>query len=220
MNEKLASLKQRLASSTPWKKPAVRLGILGAAWVLTLVLVAVPAMRTAMVHHEEVRRLEKGLAELDTWTVAGKWLGLSLPHRQAAIDPVWQETFPLGRNREQFFLALAEVADRSGVKHFNLEELALDQPGLGMEPVPSTDLEQPAMFGGAVYGVPVEVPRISLDTYRVKASFQGDYRQAARFMGGLQDIPRAVNVHDLVIRPESGGIRVDLELDVYVSQQS
>ena len=218
MTEKFATLKVRLANCTPWKRPAVRLGVLAAAWVLALVLVAIPSLRTAMVRHQEVRQLEQGLAELDTWTVAGKWLELSLPRRQAAIDPVWEQTFPLGRNREQFFLELAEVADHSGVKHFNLSELTMDQPG--MEAMPSTDADQPAMFGGSVYGVPVEVPSITLDSYRVKASFQGGYRQAAQFMGGLRSIPRAVNVHDLTIRPESDGIRVDLELDVYVSQQS
>jgi hypothetical protein len=172
-----------------------------------------------MVHHQEVKRLEKGLADLDTWTVAGKWLGISLPRRKAAIDTIWQQAFPVGRNREEFFLNLAEVADNSGVEQFNLEEMTMEQvTTTTMEPTMEEDM--PSDPGGAVYGVPVEVPRIDLDSYRVKASFQGNYQQAARFMGGLQGISRAVSVHDLVIRPEGGGIRVDLELDVYVSKQS
>ena len=220
--DRLSEILGRVKSVKLWRRPLFRLGLLGALWALALFLVAIPSLRTALLHHQEVQRLEQGLAELDTWTVAGKWLELSLPRRKAAVEKIWQDSFPLGRRREELFLDLAQVADHSGVQHFNLEEVSLDMPGLDSgAPAMGTDPDDgQSMFGGAVYGVPVRIPRITLDTYRVKASFQGNFKQAARFMGGLQNISRAVGVHDLVIRPEGKGIRVDLELNVYVSQQS
>lgn len=198
-----------------WKKPLVRWGALAVAWTAALVLAAVPSWRTAMAHHHEVQELEKGLAELDTWTVAGKWLGRSLADRSARVQDNWEKTFPPQRAREALFLDLAEVADHSGVENFNLEEMKTEDPAAYLVSPPSE-----SQFGGSVYGVPVEVPQVSLDSYRVKASFLGSYHQAADFLGGLQTIRRALSVHNLVVRPKGTGISVDLELDVYVSQQS
>ncbi len=198
-----------------WKRPLVGWITLGGLWAATLLLVAIPSFRTAMKHHREVRELEKGLAELDTWTVAGKWLGRSMADRSARIEELWSCTFPRQRHREQLFLDLARVADRSGVGSFNLEEMEVE----GTSAFLACPREE-SVFGGSVYGVPVEVPQVSLDTYRVKTSFLGTYRQAADFLGGLQSIARALSIHSLVVRPNGQDIRVDLELDVYVSQQS
>lgn len=198
-----------------WNNPVVLWGALGVVWAAALMLGAVPSWRKAMGHHREVQELEKGLAELDTWTVAGKWLGRSLAERSGQVQKTWELTFPAQRSREALFLELAEVADRAGVADFNLEEMKTEGAAAYLVSPPTE-----SRFGGSVYGVPVEVPQVSLDSYRVKASFLGSYSQAADFLGGLQSIRRALSVHDLVVRPEKTGISVDLELDVYVSQQS
>ncbi|MBU2502130.1 hypothetical protein KJ682_12440, partial [bacterium] len=74
--------------------------------------------------------------------------------------------------------------------------------------------------GGAVDGVPVEVPRIDLGIYRLKAEFQGDYGDLAGFLGRLQRLDRALSVHNLAVSQYNGKTQVELELDVYVSQTS
>ncbi len=198
-----------------WRKHLVWWLALGVIWGCALLLVVLPAWRQAIIRNHEIAALEKGLAELDTWTVAGKWLEHSQAKRNALVKVAWEQAFPDGRYREQLFLDLARVADRSGVGNFNLEETETDNLAAFLVSPP-----EDAVFGGAVYGVPVEVPRVELETYRVKASFTGNYRETARFMGGLQAIDRALSVHDLVLRPAGDSVKVDLELDVYVSQSS
>lgn len=198
-----------------WKNKAFVLGALAVVWAAALLLVALPAWQQSLVHHREIAELEKGLAELDSWTVAGKWLEISQAETSSKIDQAWRQAFPSQRNREQLFLDLARVADGSGVGNFNLEETPTDDLAAFLVSPPEQSL-----FGGSVYGVPVQVPKVELKTYRVKASFTGNYRQAASFMGGLQVIDRALSVHDLVVRPSGDKIQVDLELDIYVSQSS
>lgn len=198
-----------------WKRPIFGWIAAGFIWTLVLLFVALPAWRTAMDHHREVQELENGLAVLDTWTVAGKWLEKSMSEHSEAVEKNWLQTFPAQRDRENLFLDLAMVADHSRVENFNLEEMKTEGTAAFLVSPP-----QESVFGGSVYGVPVEVPQVSLDSYRVKASFNGSYHQAADFLGSLQQIKRALSVHNLVVRPKGEGIRVDLELDVYVSQQS
>ena len=198
-----------------WKKPLTGWIALGVIWACALLLVALPAWRQSLVRHDQVAELEKGLAELDSWTVAGKWLQLSQAEKGPLVTAAWEKTFPTMRNREQLFLDLARVADGSGVGNFNLEETDTDHLTAFLVSPP-----EESVFGGSVYGVPVEVPRVELDTYRVKASFTGNYNQAASFIGGLQVINRALSIHDLVVRPSGDKIKVYLELDVYVSQSS
>ena len=198
-----------------WKSRILGWTTLTVAWIAILLLVALPAWQKSLAHHREIAQVEAGLAELDSWTVAGKWLELSQAEKGPIIDQAWQQAFPDRRDREQLFLELALVADHSGVDNFNLEETVSEGSAAFLVSPPEQSL-----FGGSVYGVPVEVPKVELNTYRVKASFTGDYTQTANFMGGLQVIDRALSVHDLVVRPSGDMIKVDLELDIYVSQSS
>ena len=197
------------------KKSAFRWSALAMIWLVAFAVIAVPSWRKAISYHREVQELEKGLAELDTWTVAGMWLGKNLGDRADAMEKTWTQTFPSRRLREELFLQLALVADHSGVAGFKLEEIKCEEVAAFLVSPP-----QESTFGGTVYGVPVEVPKVSLENYRVKASFQGNYQQTTRFIGGLQSIKRAVSIHHLVARPGTDGITIDLELDIYVSQQS
>jgi len=201
--------------SPVWKRPILVWIALSSVWAIALLFVAIPTWRTAIDHHREIQSLEKGLAELDTWTVAGKWLEKSMSQHAVEVEKAWTQTFPSQRNRESLFLDLARVADSSGVDNFNLEEMISEGTAAFLVSPP-----QESQFGGSVYGVPVEVPQVTMDSYRVKASFRGNYQQATDFLGGLQQIKRALSVHNLVVRPKGDGITVDLELDVYVSQQS
>ena len=166
-------------------------------WGGLLFGVALPAWRTAVDQHHEVRALEVRLADLDRWTVAGLWLEKSLGPRQAVIDPQWHQLFPARAAKGEFFLDLARVADHSEVDEFELREQAVPDGTLTAE-----------TSGGDV---------LPLNGYRVKARFKGHYAQVAEFLGGLKRITRAVSVHNLAITPARGAVQVDLELDVYVS---
>jgi len=184
-------------------------------WGGLLLLVALPAWRQAVVRHKEIATLEKDLARLNSWTIAGLWLKRSQDQVGPAINEDWERTFPAGRYREELFLDLAQVADGSGVENFNLEELDASDM-LTRQAIAQDEVYPEDSYQGDV----AATPQVSLDSYRVKASFTGNYREAARFMGGLQAIDRALSVHDLVVRPSGEWIQVDLELDVYVSQSS
>ncbi len=174
--------------------------VLGAVWLGSLLGVALPAWRQAHRQQAEVAAIAGQLAELDRWTVAGLWLEQSLDERAAAIEPAWSALFPAERRREEMFLDLARVADRSGVTAFELREIKPDELAAGA----------PGLTG--------DEPEADLSAYRVRASFEGDYEQVAGFLGGLKGIERAVSVHNLEIRPVREAVSVELELDVYVDK--
>ncbi len=167
-------------------------------WGGLLFGVALPAWRTAVDQHHEVRALEVRLADLDRWTVAGLWLEKSLGPRQAAINPQWERLFPAEAAKGEFFLDLARAADISGISRFELRELEIPE--------------------GTTANSTVADNTVPLTTYRVKARFLGRYDQVAEFLGGLKVVERAVSVHNLAITPAPGAVQVDLELDVYVSE--
>ena len=216
------AIRQRILKR--WRHPLTRRVLIGAVWAVALFGLAIPAWQRALVNQREIETLETRLANLDRWTVAGLWLERSVARRQPQVSAAWDRLFPGQRNREALFLDLARVADRSGVEAFDLAELkyggmldadvwadgsavAADEPGPGDSPPPPTD-DVPALAP----------PRVEMDSYRVKASFSSDYAAAARFLGGLRSIDRALGLHSLVVRPVGHLIQVDVELDVYVSQ--
>lgn len=173
-----------------------------AAWAAALVFGAVPVWKRALGQHREVRQVEAQLGELDRWSVAGLWLGRTLPEREAVVGPVWDRLFPPERACEQLFLDLARVADESGVTKFELHELQADE------------------LAGEAPGLADEEPEAALGGYRVRAQFEGDFAGVAGFLGGLDRLDRAVAVHDLELTPAKGVVHVELELDVYVSSQA
>ncbi len=61
-----------------------------------------------------------------------------------------------------------------------------------------------------------EPARVTLDSYRVRARWVSDYGRTADLLSRLRSITRAVSVHSLALRPDEDGIRVDLELEVYI----
>lgn len=186
----------------PPSRRALALAGLAAAWGVALVAGALPAWRQALSQHREVRRVEEQLGELDRWSVAGLWLQRTLPEREAAVNPVWERLFPAERACEQLFLDLARVADQSGVAKFELHELQADE------------------LAGEGPAVADEEPAAALGGYRVRARFEGDFAGVAGFLGGLDRLERAVTVHDLEMTPAKGVVQVELELDVYVSNEA
>ncbi len=185
--------------------------------VLTLTVV-IPMGRRTLSDHREVKELQQELADLDAWTVAGMWLAPEVARRQPVVAAEWERAFPDRRQREGLFLDIAKVADGSGLQDFTLREI-----GQGSETPPPRlqgTLEAHMGDGGAVQGVPVVVPRIELTTYRLKAGFKSDFKGVTRFLDGLQDLDRALSIHDLVLRQDKGQVKVDLEMDVYVSRIS
>ncbi len=205
-----------------WRRWVGRRGLfigLGAAWLVLLVTVAIPRMHSALVNHREVQRIERELADLDTWTVAGLWLAPEVAERRAGIEAAWEESFPASRSREELFLEIARIADAVGLREFDLTEMEITGEEAG-PPKLQEFLEGYLGGGGAVDGMPVTVPRIDLATYRLKAEFQGDYGEVAGFLGRLQRLERALSVHNLAVSKDMGKTRVEMELDVYVSQTS
>lgn len=209
-------------------RPTVRHGVIAAValiWAVTLVTVAVPSWRRVVRQHDEIATLERQLDDLDRWTVAGLWLERAVASREPAVNAAWARLFPSERSREELFLDLARVADRSGVEAFALEEM--NDMGMSMDDVwsatdaPEDDMAPPDDAPPTDDGMaPMDVavaPTVDLDSYRVKATFAGDYARTAAFLGGLIDIERALDVHSLVVRPSRDGILVEMELDIYVS---
>ncbi len=205
--------------------------LLAGLWLVLLTTVAIPSWRGVIIRNSEISDLEERLATLDDWTVAGLWLAPSVRQRSLPVNAAFSRLFPSLRGREELFLSLAQVADESGVVDFGLSEMTnlgmigndvwSDGGNMGSEmeeaPPESDSTDMPAQ---SAQGNALSIPSIDLKTYRVKANFSGDYKRIAQFMGQINKIDRALKVHSLVIRPEKDEIRVDLELDVYVSQTS
>ncbi len=188
-------------------------------YVVLAVTVVAPMGRKTLRDHAQVKALEKELADLDAWTVAGMWLEPEVARRRPVVTEAWQKSFPAERNREELFLDIAQVADGCGLQGFQLKEI--NQGGDSAPPPPlQQKLDARGQDGGSVSGVPVMVPRIQLSTYRIKASFKADYAAITRFLYGVQKLDRALGVHDLVLRRDKGQVKVDLEMDVYVGQIS
>ncbi len=210
-------------------RPSVRHCVIAAlvlVWAVTLVTVAIPSWRRVVRQHQEIAALERQLDTLDRWTVAGLWLERAVASREPAVNEAWARLFPSERSREALFLDLARVADSSGVESFALEEMdemgmsandvwqASNAPDDGAAPAddaPPTDGDMDSMDVDPA-------PTVNLESYRVKATFAGDYARTATFLGGLVDIERSLDVHSLVVRPSRDGILVEMELDVYVSK--
>ncbi|MGD9547319.1 MAG: hypothetical protein AB7V45_07155 [Candidatus Krumholzibacteriia bacterium] len=206
----------------PWRRligRRVMFSGLGVTWLVLLVTVAIPRMHSALVNHREVQRLERELADLDAWTVAGLWLAPEVAERRPGIEAAWDRSFPASRSREELFLEIARVADAVGLRDFDLTEMDLFGEEAG-PPKLQEHLEGYLEGGGAVDGVPVEIPRIDLGIYRLKAEFQGNYGDLAGFLGRLQRLDRALSVHNLAVSQYNGKTQIELELDVYVSQTS
>ncbi len=211
------------------KNSKVRWGLLTGVWVVVVITVIAPLWQGVMFRSDEIKDLEARLATMDDWTVAGMWLAPSVNQRTLPVNAAFSRLFPSDRMRENLFLSLARVADQSGVEEFNLMEandLGMNGNDVWMDGTSmaaATDDAPPPTgdVAGAMDGGPaLDIPKVELSSYRVKASFSGDYQRVAHFMNGLKHIERALKVHSLVVRPEKDGIQVNLELDVYVSKTS
>lgn len=201
-----------------WGKKRLFWGGLAVVYLAVAVLVVIPRGKKTLDDHKQVQQLTKELADLDAWTVAGKWLAPEVARREPVVNAAWGKAFPSHRQREELFLDIAKVADASGLVDFRLREI--EQVAEMSRPRLQDTLDARMQSGGAVYGVPVEVPHIGLSTYRVKASFHADYQAVTHFLWGLQHIDRALSVHDLVLRNDKKQVKVDLEMEIYVSQIS
>ena len=188
-----------------------------ALWVAGLLGLALPAWQRSLRMHREIETVDRDLDELEHWSVAGIWLEQAVLQREPAVAGTWSRLFPAERQREQLFLDLAGIADRSGVSAFALAEITrggmpIDMPGGYQEQV---DDAPPPMDDEATGPI---VPVAKLDSYRVRARFEGGFDHTAAFLGGLRRIERAVNVTSLVIRPSGSRLAVEMELDVYVAE--
>ena len=200
-----------------WKSKTLRrwtgLGILGLVWLGVMFGAAVPAWRRAQAKNLEIGALEDRLAEMDRWIVAGMWLERSVTINAPQIETAWNNLFPEERNREDLFLELAAVADKSRVTGFRLQEVKdtrMQEDHLWLDR-PDGDIAE--WMSGPIIGV-------DLGFYRIKANFRGDYRRVAEFLGGIKKIDRAMSIHSLDVQPDEEGVKVELKLDVYVRETS
>lgn len=188
-----------------------------ALWTAGLLGLALPAWQRSLRMHREIETVARTLDELEHWSVAGLWLEQAVLRREPEVAGTWARLFPAERRREQLFLDLAEIADRSGVAAFALAEITrggmpIDMPGGYQEQVDDAPPPMDDEGSGA------ETPTAKLDSYRVRARFEGGFDDTAAFLGGLRRIERAVNVTSLVIRPAGPRLAVEMELDVYVAE--
>jgi hypothetical protein len=210
------------------KNPKVYRSAIAAVWIVLMVTVVAPTWQGVMANNDEIHDLETRLGTMDDWTVAGMWLAQSVNERTLPVNAAFSRLFPSERGREELFLSLAQVADKSGVDEFNLSETNVSGMDVNDVWTDGTDMAQndttapPPMGDDHFPGdeVVMDIPTVEMSSYRVIARFSGDYQRIAHFMTDLKNIDRALKVHSLVIRPERDAIQVDLELDVYVSKTS
>jgi hypothetical protein len=191
-------------------------GVIALVWIGLLLGAAVPTWQGSLRKGRELRQIEEQLADLQRWSVSGLWLERTLAQRGPAVETKYRRLIPARRDKEQLFLELARVADRSGVAGFDLREEERPQSWLAQDPdlddVPPLDPDDPV----AVEERPL--PSIPLQTYRVQARFRGDFPRIARFLAELRTIPRILSLHSLVARSATEGVEVELELDFYVDE--
>jgi hypothetical protein len=204
-----------------WKKAAGAL--VGVAWLAFVVMSVVPVVRSTVSGHHELGDLEKRIGVLEGWTGAKLLMEKDMAENGPALLDVWTRLFPVERGREELFLDLARVADVSGVKDFDLAEIVeLDlEPGgsIGQQiddfdPMAEDDQDD----GPDMAAAPVSA--IELEAYRIRARWSGDYARTAVFLNRLRDIPRALTVQSLAVRPYLDGIQVEMELEVYTDGRS
>lgn len=210
------------------KNSKVRWALLSGLWVVLVVTVVIPTWQGVVKRNSEINDLETRLATMDDWTVAGMWLAPSVNRRTLPVNGAFSRLFPATRSREELFLSLARVADQSRVENFILSEsnnlgmMGNDVWGDGASMAQATEEtpppgDEPSAMANVVT---MNIPKVELSPYRVKAEFFGDYQRIAFFMSGLKNIERALKVHSLVLHPQKDGVLVKLELDVYVSKTS
>jgi hypothetical protein len=190
---------------------------LAVVWGVLLLGVAVPSWRTVREQHADIRVLERQLADLDHWTVAGLWLEPIVRAQEPVLTAAWERRFPPERAREQLFLDMAQLADRCGLRRFQLEEIE-NFGTIDVGTWSTTDDED-----GPPTDVPAGAPqlapvRIDMNPYLIRTTFVADYSRTAAFLGGLERIDRVIDVRRLAIRPDRVGIEVDIELEVPVSE--
>jgi hypothetical protein len=194
----------------------IGLTMTAAVWAVLLLGVAVPHWQKVQNQNIEIQKLEKNLADLDRWTVAGLWLEQAVASREREVEARWSRLFPAARDREQVFLALARAADHSGVEAFQLEEISEPDMTFIHEMVDDEDPGDDMHDQAELTDRAVVTPQVAPGWYCVKASFVGDYARTAAFLAQLAGIDRAVGVHKLVIRPARTGLDVEVELRIYV----
>lgn len=180
-------------------------------WVVVFVGVAVPRLRSAQAKQHEIEDVTLQLAQAGEWISAGKWLERSVADNGIRITDTWNRMFPERRDREGLFLSIAAAADSARIEDLHLTEIldtAMDEDNLWLDR-PDGDIQQ--WMGGEIGGV-------ALDFYRVRAVFRGDLDRVASFLAGIGRIERAVSVHSLDMQPDELGLKVEMKLDVYLSE--
>ncbi len=198
----------------------------GVAWCALMFGLAYPTWRQTLEQGREINEIESRLAHMDQWSVAGLWLEQAIVSRSQQVESKYEQLFLLERQREELFLQLARIADESGIQNFDLEEQTITEMMMQSSTMDSPDammddggtagdmMDSGMMDGG------LESRKLELESYRVRASFIGDYAKVARFIDGIRGLERALNVHSLIATPSSHGIRVNMEIDCYVQKHS
>lgn len=202
-------------SLTPprWWKSALG-GLVGLAWLAFVVLAVVPIVRSTLSGRRELDETVRRIVALDGWTGPRLVLARDLAANGSDYEAAWSRMFPAERGRERLFLELARIADASGVREFDLAEVV--DPDAADDGDPDEDVYEDEFEDDVGGADPIDASAVALDSYRVRASWSGDYRRTADFIARLRGIARAVSVSDLQVSPYLDGIRVELELEVFV----
>lgn len=174
-----------------------------------------PSWKAARNSAEQAELLELQMQELENWGETGSEILERVRSRSEAAEERWTLLFPESKQVDLLFLELARIADDCELRDFHLAEVAKD-----MESVEEEEYDDEMMDEGEVDHDAEVRAAAKLSDFRVEASFYSDLRSAARFLAGLEGIPRAIKVDNVVIRDTGKGLLVELEMELYVSSQT
>jgi hypothetical protein len=187
-------------------------------WAALFLFGAWPAWRTCVDNEGRIENRSLRLETLHEWAVAGSWLAEAVRRWEEPLGEDYDRYFPPRKQREELLLELAHVASLCRIDPIELREVPIPEL-IGAEEEDRWELtpeeEERAQliqeFAPNLRGL----PGTRLLPYRVRATFQSDYNQLARFLQGLETIPRALTLHELRAQQGVDVVMVEMELDFY-----
>ncbi len=180
--------------------------------VLALIFIAQPSWRAARQNAELAGQIESQMQELENWNEQGPEILERVRTRSEAVDERWAQLFPGSKQIDLLFLDLARIADRCELREFHLAEVEAE-----MDSMEEEEYDDEMMGEGEADPEAEARAAANLSRFKVEASFYSDLESAARFIAGLEEIPRAMRLGSIVIRDTGKGLLVEMEMELYVS---
>jgi Tfp pilus assembly protein PilO len=156
-----------------------------------------------------IQRIRNDIVQLETKLSKGQDLWKNFP----PLSP--KEKADLQKTQERLFRALPKEKDVPSVlqevsrvaREYNLENLSLNTSGGTTSPIAGQPPAPIAVAPQATVSQPTpsaitQAPESSetIDSFPIKLTFSGDYREIAYFLESLQKIPRVVTIQSLQLQ--------------------